>query len=98
MPSISAITVTGSGSATSAMRSPPPLSANRVASSVAICRIRGRSDSTIRGVNALDTSRRSRVWTGGSTSSIPARTTRQNGSWNSGSGCRPNSSCVATCR
>jgi len=28
----------------------------------------------------------------------PGADHRQNGSWNSGSGCRPNSSCVATCR
>ena len=36
-------------------------------------RTRARSPSAMRGVNALDTSRRSRVWSGGSTSSMPAR-------------------------
>jgi hypothetical protein len=32
--------------------------------------MRGRSASTARGVNAFDTSRRSRVWSGGSRSSM----------------------------
>lgn len=50
----------------------------------------------MRGVNALETSRRSRVCTGGSTSSMPALITRQNGSWKSGSVGLPNSSGVAT--
>ena len=44
----------------------------------------------------LDTSRRSRVWSGGSRSSIPASLSSWNGACQAGGGVRPNSASVAT--
>ena len=75
------MTATGSGSATSAIRSPPPARRTRRPARRRAAARSGRSASTLRGVNALETSRRSRVWSGGSTSSMPLRMSRQNGSW-----------------
>ena len=92
------MTFTGSGSATSASRSPPPLATRVPVSSSASRLIIGRRPSTMRAVNALDTRRLNRVCVGGSTSSIPARIRSQKGLRNSGSGSRPNSSWDATCR
>ena len=51
--------------------------------SISAC-TRGRSPSTYLGVNALDTSRRTRVWSGCSMSKIPALMRFQNGSCQSG--------------
>ena len=59
-PSISAITVIGSGKAYSAERSISPRGSTASSSSSAIAWIRGRSCSTIFGVNAFVTSRRRR--------------------------------------
>ena len=64
-PSISPITSTGRGFASAAITSAVPSSSARVSKSAVICSIRGVSCSTIRGVKAFDTSRRSRVWSGG---------------------------------
>ena len=56
---------------------------------------RGRRPSTNRGVNAFETSRRTRVWSGGSMSRMPALMRSQNGACHGGgSGC-PISACVA---
>ena len=52
--------------------------------------------STIRGVNAFETSARTRVWSGGSMSRMPLRIRCQNGPCQSGSSGRPISACVAT--
>ncbi len=97
-PSRSLITATDSGSATSATRSPPPASASRSTSRSTFAWTRPRSRSTIRGVNALATSRRSRVWSGGSRSSMPLRIRCQNGARYAGSSGRPISAWLATCR
>ncbi len=59
---------------------------------------RGRSPSTNRGVNAFETSRRTRVWFGGSMSRIPALIRSQNGACHSGGGGWPISACEARCR
>ena len=64
-PMNSMMTVDGSGYVTSAMRSPPPAASIRSSSPSVISLIRGRIASTARGVNALLTSLRSRVWCGG---------------------------------
>jgi len=92
------MTVTGNGSATSWMRSNSPCSSAASSSPSTIASIRGRRSATVRGVNALDTRRRRRVWSGGSRSSIPSRTRVQNGSSHAGSSGRPISACVATWR
>ncbi len=87
-PSISAITATGSGSGhigeqvTAAGRH--QAGDQLVRQPVQI----GLSCSTVRGVNALETSRRIRVWSGGSRSSIPWSLRTWNGSC-SGGRCRP---------
>ncbi len=70
IPSIAEITRNGTGKATSSMSSKvPPLrtrcSALSSASSTNRCTM-GRSDSMALGVNDFETSRRSRVWSGGS--------------------------------
>ena len=73
VPSISAITANGSGKARASTRSTRALGPWRsAASSISSTSpvMRGRSASTARGVNAFDTSRRSRVWSGGSRSSM----------------------------
>src|SRR5690606_2361534 len=69
-PSISAMTITGSGKAYASMRSIPPSFSPGWSSSCAISTTRGTRPSTVLGVNALLTSRRRRVWSGGSRSSI----------------------------
>ncbi|CAM5243040.1 hypothetical protein SGLAM104S_05704 [Streptomyces glaucescens] len=97
-PSISAITATGSGSATSASRSPPPRRTSPSTSSPASASTYGPSRSTVRGVNALDTRRRILVWSGGSRSSIPWSLRVWNGSCSGGGGVRPKSSWVKRCR
>ncbi|CAM5731713.1 hypothetical protein STENM223S_05981 [Streptomyces tendae] len=97
MPSISAITATGSGSATSLSRSPPPASTSAETRSSASPRTYGRSRSTVRGVNAFDTRRRMRVWSGGSRSSMPWSLRVWNGSCSGGGAVRPNSSWVKRC-
>ena len=56
MPSISAITATGSGSATAVIRSISPAPATASTSPSISAGTFGRSASTMRGVNALDTS------------------------------------------
>ena len=63
-----------------------------------IVSIRGRRPSTVRGVNAFVTSRRSRVWSGGSMSIIWRSSRSQNGAWSAGGGVRPHSSWLATWR
>ena len=98
----------GLGARRAARRSPPPAAARRspasrstpppatASTSPSASSCTGvRIDSTMRGVNAFDTSRRSRVWSGGSMSSMPCVDQmperverRRGGSW-------PNSSCVA---
>jgi hypothetical protein len=93
-PSISAITATGSGSATAAIRSPPPSASSPPTSSSASRATVGRSDSTMRGVKALETSRRIRVWSGGSRSSSPCSLSVWNGSYAGSGALRPNSSWV----
>ena len=98
MPSISAMTATGSGSATSDSRSPPPSAHSRATSSAASRSTVGTSCATVRGVNALETSRRIRVWSGASRSSIPLPLSVWNGSCAAGGGVRPNSSWVKRCR
>lgn len=98
MPSISAITATGSGSATAVSRSPPPCATKSSTSPVASRWTVGTSCSTVRGVNALETSRRIRVWSGGSRSSSPCPLSVSKGSCAAGGGVRPNSSCVKRCR
>ncbi|MGC0384021.1 hypothetical protein RKD33_004238 [Streptomyces sp. SAI-129] len=97
MPSISAITATGSGSATSVSRSPPPAATSRDTRSSASSCTYGFSRSTVRGVNALDTRRRIRVWSGGSRSSMPWSLSVWKGSCSGGGGVRPKSSCVKRC-
>jgi hypothetical protein len=62
MPRTSAMTVIGSGNAKSSTSSIRPRSATRSTSPSAISRMRGRSCSTNRGVNAVVTSRRKRRW------------------------------------
>ena len=54
---------------------------------------RGRRPSTKPGVNAFDTSRRTRVWSAPSMSRIPALISRQNGACQAGGAARPISSC-----
>jgi hypothetical protein len=98
MPSISAITVTGKGSAISGSRSTTPAPPTRSTSSSQIRWTRGRSESTNRGVNAFDTNDRTRVWSGGSMSRMPLRIKFQKGIRRSGSGGRLISSWVATRR
>ena len=69
-PTSSPMTAMGSGSAKSAMNSTSPFSARSSSRpSTSVCTA-GRSRSTWRGVNERDTSRRSRVWSGGSASSM----------------------------
>ena len=68
-PSIQVMTRRGSGCATSRTRSKLAGVATRSSSSVVMVRIRGSSASTARDVNASLTNRRSRVCSGGSTSS-----------------------------
>ena len=58
---------------------------------------RGRRPSTVRGVNAVETRRRSRVWSGGSMSMSWRRWLASNGACHAGGGVRPNSWWVATC-
>ena len=69
-PSISQITLTGIGYANSSIRSMVPASRTPSRRPSTICWTRGRSPSTTRGVNALLTRLRRRVWSGGSRSSI----------------------------
>ena len=66
-------------------RSPPPAAtSSSTSSSASRCTV-GRSRSTVRGVNAFETSRRSRVWSGGSRSSMPvADRACQNGACSAG--------------
>jgi len=64
------MTITGSGYANRAIRSAAGCPARPSTRSAVIDSIRGLSRSTIRGVNALLTRLRSRVWSGGSTTSI----------------------------
>lgn len=81
-PSSSQITVIGRGNANASIRSTGSPSAPRAAmassSSSVIASIRGRSASTRREVNALLTSLRSRVWSGGSELSMCARSASAN--------------------
>jgi hypothetical protein len=72
MPSISAMTITGSGPANASIRSKPSALVSGSSSSPMIRRMRGARRSTARGVNALLTSARSRVWSGGSLKSMLA--------------------------
>ena len=65
MPSSSQITAIGSGYAKVVTRSTRSCPATASSSSAAICSMRGRSASIRRRVNAPETSRRSRVWSGG---------------------------------
>jgi hypothetical protein len=58
----------------------------------------GLRPSTIRGVNAFETSLRTRVWSGGSMSRMPLRISHQKGACHSGSSGLPFSACVAVCR
>jgi hypothetical protein len=97
IPSISAMTATGRGSATTVSRSPPPAATSSPTSSDASRSTYGRSRSTVRGVNAFDTSRRIRVWSGGSRSSIPWSFSTWNGSCSAGGAVRAKSSCVNRC-
>jgi hypothetical protein len=64
------MTVTGSGNARSATTSISSFSAAASSSPSTISAMRGRMPSTAFGVNAFDTMRRSRVWSGGSAKSI----------------------------
>ena len=64
------MTVIGSGYANSAMRSASSLVRRLPMSSSTISRMRVRSASTARGVKALVTSDRKRVWSGGSIESM----------------------------
>ena len=65
-PRMSAITVTGRGTANSGIRSTEPRSINASISSVVISRICGSSARTLRGLSALLISLRCRVCSGGS--------------------------------
>ena len=65
MPSISAMTITGSGLATASMRSKPDGSSTASSSVVMSSRMWGSRAATARGVKALLTRARSRVWSGG---------------------------------
>ena len=69
-PSISAMTIVGSGRAKSPIRSIRRRPRTSASSEPATASTRGRSSSTSRGVKAFCTSARSRVWSGGSTSSM----------------------------
>ncbi len=78
-PIICEITANGSGKASASTRSTDPASAIRSSISSTRRSISGCSAATERGVNAFDTSLRSRVWSGGSWSSIespPDRSSR----------------------
>ena len=70
MPSISAMTMTGSGLATARMRSKPDGSSTASSSALISSRMWGSRAATARGVNALLTRARSRVWSGGSRNSM----------------------------
>ena len=70
VPSISAITLNGSGNASASTRSTRRCSAMPSSMPSTSSVIRGRSAWMARGVNALDTSLRSLVWSGGSRSSM----------------------------
>ena len=67
------ITRIGSGAATSSTQSPPPRSTTTSSSSSAMARVRSVYRRIWRGVNALLTTRRSRVCAGGSCSRIDRR-------------------------
>ena len=69
-PSISAMTITGSGVATASVRSNPARSPMASSSAVVCARICGSSPVTVRRVNALLTKFRSRVWSGESRNSM----------------------------
>jgi len=97
-PSISAITVTGSGSARVGSMSNSPAAATPSTRRSKIAWTRGRSASTKPGVKAFETSLRTRVWSGGSMSRIPALIRSQNGACHSGGAARPISSWVAVWR
>ena len=90
------MTATGNGSASVAIRSNSPAPATSSIKASIICWIGRRMPSTIRGVNAFETSARTRVWSGGSMSRMPLRIRCQNGPCQSGSSGRPISACVAT--
>ena len=70
VPSISAITANGSGKASASTRSTRPWRSAASSMSSTSPVTRGCSAWMARGVNAFDTSRRSRVWSGGSRSSM----------------------------
>ena len=76
---MSPITVTGSGSASVGSMSNAPAPSTSSTSPSKISCTRGRRASTNLGVNAFDTSFRTRVWSGGSMSRIPALIRSQNG-------------------
>ena len=65
-PSISAMTITGSGYAKSPITSMVPRSITAASSASTIASIRGRRRSTARDANAVLMNPRSRVWVGGS--------------------------------
>ena len=69
-PSSSQMTVIGSGAANDGSRSARSCPASPSSSSAVISSIRGRSRATVRPVNALLTSLRSREWSGGSVLSM----------------------------
>ena len=70
MPSISAMTITGNGLATASMRSKAAGSSTASRSVVMSSRMWGSRAATARGVKALLTRARSRVWSGGSRNSM----------------------------
>lgn len=70
MPSSSQITVTGSGSAYRATRSAVPAGGSASSRSCAMCSTRGRRAAVRPGVKCPATSRRRRVWSGGSLCSM----------------------------
>ncbi len=97
-PSNSAMTMTGIGVAKASISSTSPWPSKRSISSWASAAMRGLSRSTWRETKARLTSPRSRVWSGGSSSSSEWRSTASQGArWAAGSG-QPSSSRVATWR
>ncbi len=74
------MTAIGSGKASASIKSKPAAPSAAVSSRTVTSRIHGSSSAMALGVNAPDTSRRSRVWSGGSSLSRSASGSSARGS------------------
>ena len=87
IPRMRTITLMGSGAATAVTKSPSPSAISRSSRSEAISRVACSYSATLPGVKAALTSRRSRVCSGGSVSSIDRRASSASGSRSKRSTC-----------